>query len=464
MGGEPNLLFILTDEQTFKSMKAYGNDLIDTPNLDKLAAESILFERAYCAWPVCTPSRGTIMTGLYPHSHGCIGNNVRLSPDIPSVLEMAELPQHRKAFVGKWHLGDEIFKQRGFDEWISIEDYMYRDYYSPGKDNQAHCSYHQFLIANGFEPNHAFDDGYAYFDRRYCANLPEEFGKPKFMTDQAICFIEKNQEHPFVLYINFFEPHMPFTSPRNDQYDRSLVTFPDNFRHRVDELHPSSERAKRYFEQGYQGDKLSTDDDWRDLIARYWGLISLVDTHVGRILDSLRECGLYENTVIVFTSDHGEMMGSHGLVEKGNMFEEAIRVPFLLKGPGLPSGIRIDNQISHIDLVPTLLEIMGTPAAGHLQGQSWLAALQGKEAYPERDIFVELHKPQQGWTWAVVTPDRWKFIDRPTGPIELYQLQDDPYEMNNLAAKSETANGPIIQRLRNKIEMWLKDTEDRVRN
>ncbi|MCC2687095.1 MAG: putative sulfatase [Paenibacillaceae bacterium] len=456
MGERPNLLFILTDEQAYNTMKAYGNDLIETPNMDRLAADSIIFDRVYCTWPVCTPSRGTIMTGLYPHKHGCIGNNVGLSPDIPCLTEIADLPRHRKAYFGKWHLGDEIFKQRGFDEWVSIEDYVYRKYCSPGKDADEHSSYHQFLTANGIEPNQVTEDGYAYFDRHYSARLPEAYSKPKFLADEAIRFIKENKDQPFVLYVNFLEPHMPYTGPRDNQYDRSVIPFPPNFRHRVDDRHPSSERARKYLEQGFQGAKLSTDDDWREMIARYWGLVSLVDTHLGRILDTLKDCGLYDDTITVFTSDHGDMMGSHGLLEKGAMFEEAIRVPLLLRGPGLPSGVRVGAQFSQIDLVPTLLEMLGVPRAEHLQGQSWLAGLHNMEPYPERDIFVELHKPDQGWTRAVLTPDRWKYIDRATGPNELYQLQDDPYEMNNLAEFPSAEKTLIIQELCKKIEQWQK--------
>jgi arylsulfatase A-like enzyme len=148
---KPNLLFIFTDEQRADTMAAYGNRHIETPHLNRLALESAVFDQAYVTQPVCTPSRSSIMTGLYPHTNGCIENNHALPPDVPCLPEMLADGDYVTGYHGKWHLGDEIFSQHGFDEWISIDD-GYRKYYSPGRDREARSSYHHFLVEQGFRP------------------------------------------------------------------------------------------------------------------------------------------------------------------------------------------------------------------------------------------------------------------------------------------------------------------------
>ena len=150
--GRPNLLFIWTDEQRADTMAAYGNTKIHAPNLDKLASESIVFRKAYVTQPVCTPSRSSVMTGLWPHTNGCTTNNVPLAKEVHCLPELITDRQYRTAYMGKWHLGDEIFTQHGFEEMVSIED-GYARYYGPGRDRTQRSDYHHFLIANGYKPD-----------------------------------------------------------------------------------------------------------------------------------------------------------------------------------------------------------------------------------------------------------------------------------------------------------------------
>ena len=148
---KPNLLFIWTDEQQYFTMQAYGNEVIQTPNLDRLADESFVFEKAYVAQPVCTPDRATVMTGLYPHTNGCVSNNIPLPEEVKTLPEIIDDPDYRSAYMGKWHLGNEIFQQRSFDDWVSIED-NYIQYYGPDKDRNARSDYHHWLIEKGIGP------------------------------------------------------------------------------------------------------------------------------------------------------------------------------------------------------------------------------------------------------------------------------------------------------------------------
>ena len=334
-----NLLFIFTDEQRADSMAAYGNRRIHTPNLNRLADESVVFERAYVSQPICTPSRSTLFTGQYPHTNGCTHNNIPLRADTSCFPEMLRDDEYVTAYHGKWHLGDEIFKQHGFDEWRSIED-GYIGYYGPGRDRDARSSYHHFLIGKGLRPRNG-----SVFQRGEAARLPEELGKPAYLAQEASRFIRENRDRPFALFVNFLEPHMPFYGPRDDEHDPAEIALPENFEHVPAEDQPLKTRLlyQHFLKVGFKDDfdksdmdtpTLRTEHDWRRLIARYWGLCSLVDTHVGTILQTLAECRLDENTIVVFTSDHGDMMGSHRLVAKSVLFEEAVRVPLLVRLPG----------------------------------------------------------------------------------------------------------------------------------
>jgi arylsulfatase A-like enzyme len=325
----PNLLFLFTDEQRADTMAAYGNRRIETPNLNRLAGQSTVFDRACVTQPVCTPSRSSIVTGLWPHTNGCTANNIPLGDETPCLPEMLG-GGYATGYHGKWHLGDEIFAQHGFDDWVSIED-MYFRWYRDGRDRDARSSYHHFLVEHGYEP-----DERNRFRRQTTANLPEAVSRPAFLAREASRFIRERRRDPFCLFVNFLEPHMPFTGPRNDQHPPADVTVPADFDCPPTADQPLKARllSRYYADHGFGGLPLRTEADWRRLIARYRGLCSLVDTHVGTILRTLEDCGLDDNTIVVYTSDHGDMMGSHRLLAKCVMFDEAIRVPLLVRLPG----------------------------------------------------------------------------------------------------------------------------------
>jgi len=492
MRERPNLLYIFTDEQAARTMAAYGNEGIDTPHLDHLASQSVVFDRAYVTQSVCTPSRSTLMTGLYPHTTGCTENNVPLPAHVPCFTEMGDWTDYATAYHGKWHLGNEIFAQHGFEEWISIDD-GYRRYYDGDHDPEAHSTYHHWLVANGFEPDAVAPDGFRYFSRGFCARLPEEYSKPFYLANEASRFIRQNRDRPFVLTVNFFEPHMPYYGPRDEQYDPADVILPPNFHHDLDETNPLKTRLYRaaYYEQGHSGLPLRTEADWRRMIANYWGLCSLVDTHLGRILDTLRDCGLEDDTIIVYTSDHGDMMGSHRLLAKCVQFEEAATVPLLVRVPGVTEGGRhVSQPVSQVDLVPTILDAMGQPVPDGLPGASWMPYLRGEAAtLPQEDVVYEWQGHNNGFgdivgavsilpIWreiadeeritaavcdpvrTVVTAEGWKLSWSTLSEDELYNLNEDPYETRNLYA--DRAYRRVIEDLRERIRRWQERTGDTV--
>jgi arylsulfatase A-like enzyme len=468
---KPNLLFIWTDEQQYFTMKAYGNEVIQTPNLDRLASESFVFEKAYVTQPVCTPDRASVMTGLYPHTHGCVSNNIPLPAEVKTLPEIVDDPEYETAYMGKWHLGNEIFRQRGFDQWVSIEDNYIR-YYSDDKDREARSDYHHWLVEKGYQPN---DEN--RFSRSHAARLPFEHCKPKFLEEKALEFLENHAHEPFMLYINFLEPHMPFFGPLDSLYSPEDVIFPANFYDVPDEEDPLSHRRKHEGDMRRYG---STEEEIRELIAKYWGLVTQVDISVGAILDKLESLGISENTIIVYTSDHGDLMGAHGMVAKGVMYEESVRIPFLLKDPRSNTSSRtIKERVSQIDIVPTLLDLMGHEIPASLEGKSLVPALLAEE-FPAEDIFIEWNADMDYRVrdWAgrdiseadpvqqaaspsirtVISADGWKLSLSNRDKSQLFDLNGDPMEIHNLYYQDEHQD--VVKELKAKIDAWQKLTND----
>ncbi len=467
---QPNLLFIYTDEQAFDTLAAYGNHRIRMPNLNRFAERCTVLDEVYVTQPVCTASRSSLLTGLYPHATGCVANCKPLRPEMPCLPEMITEGGYATGHFGKWHLGDELTPQHGFDEWVSIEDV-----YTTG---DARSDYHRFLIDAGYEPGER-----GIFLRDEAARLPEEHGKPAFLAGEASRFIRGHRDRPFVLYVNFLEPHMPYFGPRDDQHDRDTIPLPANFDALPGPGQPIKTRLLQdaYAHAGHSGLPLKTEADWRRLIANYWGLCSLVDTHVGTILDTLGECGLDDETVVVFTSDHGDMMGSHRLTAKCVMYQEAVRVPLLLRLPGQREARRVTGPVNQIDLVPTILDLMGQRLPDHLQGESLASAVEAGGPAGRDAVFIQWNGSDSGldaipqgdarpdWLAEIATDDQiassvadrvrtivradgWKLNCSPLGEHELYQLENDPGETRNLHGTDE--HRPIARELAEQIRSW----------
>jgi arylsulfatase A-like enzyme len=468
---KPNLLFLWTDEQRADTMTAYGNRKIHAPNLNKLAAQSVVFGRPYVSQPVCTPSRSTVMSGLWPHTSGCTANNIPLPADVPVLPEIVGDPDYRTAYMGKWHLGDEIFAQHGFEEWAAIED-GYSGYYSKDRDRDARSGYHRFLASLGYEP-----DAGGKFSRGFAARRPLEHSKPKFLETTACDFLARHRGDPFMLYVNFLEPHMPFFGPLDDEHDPATVDLPANLDDPLEENEPLRYHALR--ERWVK--EYPTADDVRKLIARYWGLVTEVDLSVGAILGKLEELGLADNTIVVYTSDHGDMMGAHHMVAKGCMYEEAAKVPWLMRIPQIGmTGRTIDRPVSHIDMVPTLLDLMGVQSDRNLPGQSLVPLLANEGGKVAEDhVFLEWNPGDDGsgskkkadaanpraraareHARTCVSPDGWKLCLSDLDKSQLFDLNRDPGETTNLFDSG--LHGNVIRRLTERIHRWQASVGDEV--
>mgnify|MGYP000851659636 CR=1 FL=1 len=485
MKKKPNLVVIFTDQQRYDTMAVYGNNKIRTPGLNRLAAESTVFEKAYVSQPVCTPSRATIMTGLYPHNHHCQVNSRPLNGEIPTLVEQLADPEYRSAYIGKWHIGNEIKRQHGFDEWVTTEDNYFNEFDDP--DSKGHCSYYYHLLGKGFHPDQYSKKKDSYiFSRYFCTRLPEQYSKEAYQAAEAVRFIRRNKDGSFILYVNFLDPHGPNYSVYDDLYDPGEVNLSPAF-----DLEPSEDiptRCKlnrRYYAEISQDDQpfngvLKSEADYRRLTARYWGQVSLVDKYTGVILDALKENGVEDDTIVAFTSDHGDMLGDFRMAAKSVLFDKAVRVPLLIKIPGRTSGNVIKEPVSLVDLVPTLLEAMGSEGIKKMDGKSLYSVVVGDETPGNNDVFVQWYGDNGLKKWVtlysdpeerkrltelcsagvrmLVTRDGWRLSLSENGENELYNLNEDPYETKNLYYTGRCQD--IVEELSGRILRWQKQYGD----
>ncbi len=439
---KPNLVLFLPDQQRADTIACYGGVKVHAPNLNKLASESVVFERAYVTHPVCTPSRSSLMTGTWPHINGCTRNSVPLDRRFHVFPEFMEDKDYRAAYIGKWHLGEEGPVGRGFE-----------------------------------------------VSELAISNLPIELSRPKFLERHACEFIEKHRGDPFILVVGFVEPHSPYNGPLNDEHPLDEITLDETATLSENEDIPLRYRLMREWQQAealLDRDRLPiqlffgiTPEEYRSIKQRYLGLVTLVDRSIGAILGCLERCGLADNTMVVHTSDHGDSLGAHHLFGKETMFEEAARVPFLIRFPGQTRVKTIHQPISHIDFVPTLLDLLGQSNHPQCAGKS-LVPLITEEAAAARNLFLEwapnrtkikkgttlarrrmVKRAVEESTRAIVTSDGWKLCLRDKDLNELYNLKDDPSEMRNLYADRQYA--PVVSRLADEIHRWQDSAKDKLR-
>ncbi len=488
MPSKPNIVFIFSDQQRYDTLSCYGNDWIQVPNLNALADQSFVFERAYVTQPVCTPARSSIVTGLYPHTAGPTVNKMVLPADRKSIAEMASEDYHT-AWYGKWHLGDDVIRQHGFDEWVSTED-GHRPEYTKREYRSQMSDYHQHLVANGFEPDVEAPDGTPMFSAMKRAELPAQFQMASFLGDRAADFIDRNSGKPFVLHVSTFEPHPPYHGPYDDLYDPEDLPVGPTFlqvpegaslhntaraRFCTQYLGQSDSEVDPYLvTNAARGHDLTTEAGWRRLRVQYFANITLVDNMVGTIVDALERNGVADNTVVIFTSEHGEMCGDHGMLEKRSMYEESSRVPLLMKVPWLSQEQRmVPGAVGHIDLVPTMLDLLHNPLPGHLQGKSLVPVLRGEQTLDGNDVFIqwngvsdiddrhlgsELINLRNTQPWRTIVRDGWKLALCATDQCELFDLVNDPYEQTNLF--NDPAQQERVRNLAAHVRLWQHKNGD----
>jgi arylsulfatase len=469
MPDQPNILLFISDQQRTDTLKCYGNDWIQSPHQDALAERSFVFENTYVTQAVCTPSRGSLMTGLYPHSHGCVVNRIKLRDEIPSIAEM--LPTtYRKAMFGKWHLGDDSVRQHGFDEWISTEDDHRNMYSRPGL---PFSSYYCWMKEQGIEPENNSATGEIIFSPNQRSKLSAEYQMATFVANHSERFIRENTDQPWLLVFSTFEPHPPMTGPYDGMYDPDDLPLGPTFRKKP-EGHSlfNRARAEHCLNNRAEGGDLREEKSGRKSRAQYYGNVKIIDDAVGRMVKVLEETGQMENTVFAFTSDHGEMAGDHAMMGKRAFYEESARVPLILSVPWLTKEQkRIDGVFGQADLISTLLEFANQPVLESLPGRPCVDVLRGETNLENHAAFMEWNgigdrnlgndqiNLMATLPWrCVVMGDRWKLNLCAGDQCELFDLNTDPYEETNLF--DDPAHRDRIREMAAKIRLWQHETGD----
>jgi len=432
----PNVIIIMSDDQGAWAMGCAGNREMRTPNLDRLASEGIRFPNFFCASPVCSPARASFLTGRIPSQHGVHdwikSGNIEVEDGITwcgkdrpieylkgltGFTEILARNGYVCGFSGKWHLGDSGRPQKGHTYWYthSLGGDHYKNYY---------------VFENSNELVHKTQYVTDYF------------------TDKGIDFLEQYglREQPFCLSLHYTAPHAPWSRDNHpdevfDSYENCpFESIP------VEEPHP------------WGGWKAGAEQR-RETLKGYFAAVTAMDTAIGRVLQKLEELGIQNNTIVFFTSDNGMNMGHHGIIGKGNgtfplnMYDTSVKVPFIVSCPGkIPENIVNDGLYSHYDFMPTLLEYLGYENlhASSLPGRSFATVLEGNSD-PGRDnvVVCDEYGPVR-----MIRNHSWKYVHRyPYGPHELYCLETDPDERNNLIDDEKQQS--ILVKLRGQLEEWF---------
>jgi choline-sulfatase len=438
----PNVLWICTDQQRFDTLGCYGNDVVDTPTLDALASSGACFERAYCQNPVCSPSRGSMLTGRYPRTTG-LRQNGQPVPDsevfLPRLLAEAG---YRTGLAGKLHVSPAGGPRETQEPVRRVRDgYGAVDYsHGPGVDQEN--DYGRWLAGQGIE----YETTPTPESAHVAETVPTEYHQTTWCADRAVEFIRAAGEEPWLYSLNIFDPHPPFDAP---------AEYLDRYRDRLDDLpEPNYVEGELADKPVWQRDKhegtnnrggpahVELDrEDHLMIRAAYYAMCDLIDDAVGTVLDALDHTGQREDTLVVFTSDHGTMLGDHGLYVKGPYFYEgAVRVPLLVSGPGVESR-RVEDVVELVDVAPTLLEAAGEPVHPGMQGESLWPHLSGDGVRETDSAYCEFYNASTQHTdpkayATMLRTDRHKLVavHDPDQPGELYDLRADPEETENLWA------------------------------
>lgn len=470
----PNILLICTDQQRFDAVGCYGNEHIATPNLDRLAARGVLFENCYVQNPVCGPSRASLMTSRYLHAHGLWANGVDILPHEELFTRKLADAGYDCGLVGKFHLGacEHGRAEPRLDDGFRVFRWAHDPYVGSSEN-----AYHRWLRAHRPDLYEAALDPASpvTFDA-----MPTEAHYSRWVGNETIDFLRSSRDpgKPFCFVANFFDPHHGFDAPKEyvDRYlDAELP--PINTRDGELETKPPilTEASHRSYAGHERGFTEYTPDELRRVRAAYYAMVTLIDDEVGRILDTLDAEGLTDDTIVVFTSDHGEMLGDHQLMLKGPMmYECAVHVPLIVRSPGrFPEGERRGELVQWIDLAPTFLDAAGVAPLAAGQGGSLLPLCRGDAGASVRDwALSEYRNSGHGYDPAVhvtmLRHNRWKLVVHHGQPAsgrdrtgELYDLADDPGELAN------RWDDPAYRETRTALQEKLLDvlvaTEDRSR-
>lgn len=471
----PNVVLITSDQHNAEILGCAGNPVVRTPNLDALAREGVLFPQAFTSFPICTPARTTIFTGLYARRHGVRHNvNMNYQPGPPA------LPAERKAFpetlreagydtsfFGKLHTRHEGGRNFG----LSVTRLVEGKCHFVGSPHEMD-EYRRHLLARGYPPDiwKVWENDPRYARDGYVTSpLPDRDYVDTFIADMALEYLAKAQR-PLFTWVSFCTPHNPWDPPQpyDAMYDPAQIPMPHRRRGELEEKPPqwvdrvaqtipalASTSLDRALPVGTENAyKRFPEEKTRRMLAAYYGQVSHLDAQVGRLMGALKARGMYEDTVILFTADHGDYCGNNWAFYKyEGLYDSLIRVPMIVRWPGAGSGRVAQGLASLVDIMPTILDAAGALAPGAqcpagLDGRSLRPLMEGECADWREDLVVE-----SGGTRALLTPE-WKLVRWNNGTEELYDRRRDPHDLANLG--KDPALESVRARLRARLQAWVE--------
>jgi arylsulfatase A-like enzyme len=410
----PNIVFIFADQMHGFALGCMGHPNVKTPNLDRLAKRGVLFRNAYSASPICTPARANMWTGRYPSQTGVLFNDQPIPEGETCLAHCLNDAGYRTSYVGKWHLGSSGNEavppewRAGFQEFIGYQ--CFNDFYK---------------------------DVFFFDEAGRCHSFQKH--RTEATTDIALDRLRHLKEHhqPFALVVSYQNPHYPLQPA--PEFERMYHGKPVRRRLNAQDIDPYTPTFSPPADRPADPAALRYGNNLDEYLRLYCAMVTQLDANVGRIVEQLRKDDLLKNTVIVFTSDHGDLQGSHGLTNKALFWEESVRIPMIASVPGGVHGVETDVLISTTDFMPTLLELAGGPVPSSAEGFSYAPFLRG-EKQPVQDYVIS--ENEQAAQWLMIRDARYKLVTTRDGlaPTQLFDLKDDPYEMNNLVTCPNAAD------------------------
>jgi arylsulfatase A-like enzyme len=444
-----NILYILTDQHRWDMIGAYGHPLVKTPNIDSLAKEGIKFEHAYTPSSICGPARTSLFTGLVPSSHGVAQNaetghlQFHKADPIPTIPTLGDyLNDYQKIYLGKWHIAEtklpsdygfigHNFPGYGYPGSGVHKNLVFNQ--GPGPENR----YKEWLDEKGFpipEVTESFFGNNPNLQKqelRAKLSGTKEHTIPAFLYDEAKSYIQnRDRNTPFFLWMNFWGPHTPCTVPEPyySMYDPADIAEEPSFK-------------ETFFNKPVHQEHISymwgvhdlNWQEWSEIIARYFGYITLIDDYIGLLLQVLKDEGLEDSTTVVFTADHGDAMGAHRLIEKGEfMYDETYRIPMIIKSPLIENpGTSCDSFVYLHDLFPTAIELAAEDIPELDQAQSLIPLLKG-DVNNREYVYGQFTGHFTDYNQRMIRTREFKYIFNAPEIGELYHIQEDPHEMINL--------------------------------
>jgi choline-sulfatase len=443
MRDRPHILLVMVDQLAAAFLRAYGHPVTKTPNIDRLAEDGVVFENAYTPSPLCAPSRAAFMTGLLPSRTGVYDNSAEFSSSIPTFAHYLRLEGYRTCLSGKMHFvgADQL---HGFEERLTTDVYpgdfgWTPDWSKPGE--RVDWWYHNMTSVK--------EAGVAEITNQLEYDDEVAFHATRRLYDYAR--FERNA--PLFLCVSFSHPHDPYVARRRfwELYADEEIDLPA-----APEL-PGDPHSQRLWRDCAMGEAEVTEDDVRRSRHGYYASLSYVDEKIGEVVAAFESCGLADDAVVIFTSDHGDFLGEHGLFYKMSFREHAARVPLIVAAPGRFAARRVREPVSLMDFVPTLADLARPGLSGELarpvDGRSLVPLLEGASEDESGTALGEYLAESALGPMVMIRRGRWKFIHAAGDPDQLFDLEDDPLELVDLAASSEHAE--LIAAFRAEVaERW----------